>query len=91
MKTPKRIELGEYVVSDPEICHGHLTYKGTRVLVKDVLYCLAQGKSWDWISDGYHGLPPEAIAETVRLAGEALIEKAEEMRPDKRAQERRAA
>ena len=91
MKTPKRIEFGQYVVSDLEICHGNLTYKGTRVLVRDVIECLAAGKSWDWISDGYHGLPMEAIAETISLAGDALIEKAKEMRPDKKAQERRVA
>ena len=91
MKTPKRIEFGEYVVSDPEICHGHLTFKGTRVLVADVLWCLAEGKSWDWISDGYHGLPRQAIAEAAKLAGEALIENAEAMRQPKKAEQRRAA
>ncbi len=26
----KRVELGKYVVSDPAICHGKLTFKGTR-------------------------------------------------------------
>ncbi len=79
MRNGKRIEFGQYVVSDPEICHGQLTFKGTRVLVKDVLYYVAHGKSWDWISDGYHGLPTEAIAEAISLAGEALIEKVEKL------------
>ena len=91
MKTRKRVEFGEYIVADPEICHGQLTFKGTRVLVKDVLYLIAKGKSWDWISDGYHGLPLEAIAEAVRLAGDALVEKVEKTRSANRAEKRRAA
>ncbi len=28
----ERLELGKYVVSDPAICHGKLTFKGTRVV-----------------------------------------------------------
>ncbi len=91
MKTRKRVEFGKYIVADPEICHGQLTFKGTRVLVKDVLYLIAKGKSWDWISDGYHGLPLEAIAEAVRLAGDALVEKAEKTRSTSRAEKQRAA
>lgn len=91
MAARKRKELGEYIVADPDICHGQLTFKGTRVLVKDVLYMVAKGKSWDWISDGYHGLPLEAIAEAVRLAGDALVEKAEKKELGKRAEKRRRA
>ena len=70
MRVNKRVELGAYIVADPEICHGKLTFKGTRVMVKDVLYYVAKGKSWDWISAGYHGLPQEAIAEAVKLAAD---------------------
>lgn len=77
MKTPKRIELGKYVVSDPEICHGHLTFKGTRLLVKDALYFVSKGYDWDTISKELYGLPHEAIAEAIELASDALIEKAE--------------
>jgi uncharacterized protein (DUF433 family) len=46
MKPRKRIELGDHIVADPEICHGQLTFKGTRILVKDVLDMVAKG--WDW-------------------------------------------
>jgi uncharacterized protein (DUF433 family) len=74
MSPRKRVEFGKYIVADPEICHGQLTFKGTRIMVKDILYFVARGKSWDWISDGYHGLPHEAIAEAVELASKALIE-----------------
>src|SRR3989442_15828485 len=44
MAARQRKEYGEYIVSDPKICGGDLTFKGTRVLVKDVLYYVSQGK-----------------------------------------------
>lgn len=78
MKTGKRKELGQYVVADPEICHGQLTFKGTRIMVKSVLEMLAKGWDWDRISAAYDGrINHAAIAEVLLLAGEALIEKAE--------------
>ncbi len=76
MRSRKRKELGQYVVADPEICHGQLTFKGTRIMVKSVLYYVAQGKDWDWISQAYLGkVSRDAIAEAVSLASEALLEK----------------
>ncbi len=76
MRTRKRKELGQYIVADPEICHGQLTFKGTRIMVKSVLYYVAQGKDWDWISREYFGkVNREAIAEAVSLASAALLEK----------------
>lgn len=72
MKATKRVELGEYVVADPEICHGQLTFKGTRIMVRSVLFYVGQGKDWDWISQQYFGkVSCEAIAEAVKLASEA--------------------
>jgi len=76
MAARRRKELGEYIVSDPEICGGDLTFKGTRVLVKDVLYYVAKGKDWDWIAAGYHNsISREGIAEAITLANEALAAK----------------
>jgi len=73
MAARKRKEFGEYIVSDPKICGGDLTFKGTRILVKDVLYFVAQGKDWDWIVAGYHSsISREAIAEAISLANAAL-------------------
>ena len=78
MRTHERKELGEYIVADPEICHGQLTFTGTRILVKSVLFHVARGKDWDWISGEYRGkVGHEAIAEAVSLASDALLKKME--------------
>ena len=44
-KAAERIELGEYIVADPEICHGKPTFKGTRIMVWQVLDDVAAGRS----------------------------------------------
>jgi len=81
MKARKRKELGQYIVADPEICGGQLTFKGTRIFVKDVLAMLTKGYSWDRISSEFDGrLSHAAIAEAIALASDALIEKAEKRR-----------
>ncbi|MGH9836265.1 MAG: DUF433 domain-containing protein [Blastocatellia bacterium] len=81
MKTRKRVELGQYIVSDPKICGGDLTFKGTRILVRDVLYFVAKGMDWNGISAEYDGrLSREAIAEAVELARTSLLEKTEKRR-----------
>ena len=78
MRALKRREFGHYIVADPEICHGQLTFKGTRILVSDVLYLLAKGYDWDRVSYEFDGrLSHAAIAEAITLASEALVEKTE--------------
>ena len=82
MAARRRKEFGHHIVSDPKICGGDLTFKGTRLLVKDVLYYVAQGKDWDWISEAYDGrLSHEAIAEAIELARETLVTTIEKRRP----------
>lgn len=76
MRVRKRIEYGQYIVADPEIYHGKLTFKGTRIMVRDVLYFVAKAYDWDQISAEYDGrINHEAIAEAIELAREALIRK----------------
>jgi uncharacterized protein (DUF433 family) len=72
--------LGRHIVADPKICHGQPTFRGTRILVVDVLDDVARGLSWEAISDRWRGaVKKEAIAETVRLAREALVNQAGEL------------
>lgn len=71
-----RVELGRFIVADPAICHGKPTYKGTRIMVWQVLAMLERGESWDYIRQAWPGqISDAAIAETVRLARTSLLDK----------------
>jgi uncharacterized protein (DUF433 family) len=71
-----RIELGEHIVADPNVCHGRLTFRGTRLFVSDVLEMVADSQDWDVIIRECHGsIAREAIAAAIRLAGNALSER----------------
>jgi uncharacterized protein (DUF433 family) len=76
-KAPVRI--GRFLVADPKVCHGKLTFVGTRVFVKDVLDQVASGLSFDAISAEWNGhVSHEAIREALRLAGQALLDHADD-------------
>jgi uncharacterized protein (DUF433 family) len=66
---PERVELGKYIVADPAICHGQPTFKGTRIMVWQILEELTHGMTPDQIVQAWGGrVPRPAIAESVRLA-----------------------
>jgi uncharacterized protein (DUF433 family) len=74
-----RRQIGRYIVADPRICHGKLTFRGTRIFVSDVLEQVERGMPWDAIVEEWEGkVPQEAIAEAVRLARESFLEHAAE-------------
>ena len=73
-RTPKTEALGRYVVADSGICGGKPTFRGTRILVADVLGQVARGMAWETIVEEWRGaISMDAIAEAVRLAREALV------------------
>jgi uncharacterized protein (DUF433 family) len=70
----RKMSLGRYIVADPAICHGKATFRGTRILVADVLEQVAGGMVWEAIIEEWRGaISKEAIAEAIRLAREALV------------------
>jgi len=71
----RRVEaLGRYIVVDAGICHGQPTFRGTRVLVADVLAQVARGMAWEAIIEEWRGtVSAGAIGEAVHLAREALV------------------
>jgi uncharacterized protein (DUF433 family) len=74
----RRKVLGRYIVVDPEICHGKPTFRGTRIMVWQVLDQVAHGMAWETIVDEWRGkVSKEAIAEAVSLAKQAFIETAD--------------
>ncbi len=71
--------IGRYIVSDPRICHGQPVFRGTRILVADVLAQVAGGLAWDTIVGEWRGdISEDAIGEAVRLASQALTKHADE-------------
>jgi uncharacterized protein (DUF433 family) len=62
-----RLEIGRYIVIDDEVCHGKPVFKGTRVLVSDVVELLGAGVSIEEIvRDYYPSLNEEMIREALR-------------------------
>ena len=71
---PKRLMLGRYIVADPKICHGKPTFRGTRIMVADVLEMVASGMAWETIIEEWNGhINDEAITEAVELARHAFL------------------
>jgi uncharacterized protein (DUF433 family) len=68
----RRTEVGTYLVVDPEICHGQMTFKGTRVPVDAVLRFLAKGDSVDQMLRSWPELTRAAIEEAIHLASQSL-------------------
>ena len=70
----QRIELGRFIVADPAICHGKPTYKGTRIMVWQILEALGDGESVDEVVKAWGGhVGRDAVLETIRLAGGSLL------------------
>ncbi len=80
MKRTLRTHLmGRYIVTDPKICHGKPTFRGTRIMVSHVLEQVAEGTAWETIIHEWRGsITNEAIAEAVRLASQAFLEHSQE-------------
>ncbi|MGD0693989.1 MAG: DUF433 domain-containing protein [Terriglobia bacterium] len=71
--------LGRYIVTDPQICHGQPTFRGTRIMVTQVLEQVSSGMAWEAISEEWRGsVSKEAIAEAVQLAMQAFVDHADE-------------
>ena len=76
-KRTEPIELGRYIISDPSVCHGQPTFKGTRIMVWQVLDDVADGRSWEFIcNERWEGrIPLAAVAEALKLAQEAWLQR----------------
>jgi uncharacterized protein (DUF433 family) len=71
----KRVELGRYIVADSGICHGKPTFKGSRVMVWQVLRAVARGEPWEKICAAWpHAVTHEAIAEALALASRVFAD-----------------
>ncbi len=67
--------IGRYVVTEPDICHGKPTFRGTRIMVADVLEQVADGLAWETIIEEWrNSISHDAIAEAVRLSRRAFLD-----------------
>ena len=57
----RRVVLNDYIVADPEICHGKPTFKDTRIMVWQILEMLAAGESMKDIREDFPALTPAHI------------------------------
>jgi uncharacterized protein (DUF433 family) len=76
----KKTLMGGYIVTDPKVCHGEPTFRGTRILVADVLDQVASGLAWKGIVEEWRGsISEEGIAVAVRLAPQTFRARAREL------------
>lgn len=75
----RRLMLGRYIVADSAICHGEPTFRGTRIMVWQVLEMLTRGLAWETIIEECHNsITKDAIAEAIKMSGEAFLKHANE-------------
>ncbi len=64
-----------YITADPEIMHGAVCFRGTRVPVTVVLDNLAGGETPEYILDQYPSLKPEHIPAAIAYAADLARER----------------
>lgn len=67
-----KVEISKHIIADSEICHGKPTFKGTRVLVSDILELIAAGEPIEKIMSSYPSLTKEMIQDSLRYAAEII-------------------
>ena len=66
------VQVNEYITSDPEICGGKMTFKGTRIMVWQIFEMLEAGESIDGILRNYPSLTREHVKAAMPLIAERL-------------------
>ena len=56
-----RIEINDKIVADPRICNGKPTFKGTRIMVWQILSMLKEGESLTSITRAFPDLTKDHI------------------------------
>lgn len=62
----------KYIVSDPEICGGTPTFKGTRIPVHVILEIMANEERFDKILKAYPSLTRKHIQEALNFAADVV-------------------
>lgn len=67
-----RVEISKHIVADSEICHGKPTFKGTRILVSDIVELVAAGEPVEKIVKSYRGLTREMVKDALEYAAKSI-------------------
>jgi uncharacterized protein (DUF433 family) len=62
--------LNVQIIADSKICHGKPTFKGTRIMVWQILELLEDGETSKEIYKAYPGLPKGAVEAALHYAAE---------------------
>jgi len=65
-----RIEINKFIVADSEICGGTPTFKGTRVMVWQVLEMLQGGVSVEEIFEAFPSLTKDHVSAALQYAAD---------------------
>lgn len=68
----KKAIINKHIVADPNICHGKPTFKGTRIMVWQVLELLEGGENFKDIYAAYPSLPQGAIKAALHYAADKV-------------------
>ena len=67
-----RTEINEYIVADSEICHGKPTFKGTRIMVWQILEILASGETTKAVLEDFPSLTKAHIRAALKYAAQVI-------------------
>lgn len=68
MSYMKKVIIDKYIIADPEVCHGKPTFKGTRVMVWQILNMLESGNDTKEILKAFPSIRLEHIKAALRYA-----------------------
>lgn len=64
-----KVIINKYIIADPEICHGKPTFKGTRIMVWQVLEMLSAGEDPENIKETFPRITKKYIQAALEYAG----------------------
>lgn len=64
-----KVTINKYIVADPEICHGKPTFKGTRIMVWQILDMLSAGEDEKDIKEAFPKISKKHIQAALEYAG----------------------
>lgn len=64
----RKVIINDYVVADPQICHGKPTFSGTRIMVWQILEMLKEGQTEEDILEAFPLLTKKHIKAALAYA-----------------------